>query len=177
MNYFELFEMPVSFSVDQKKLSSQYFALQKKYHPDFFVNADEDEKNNVLEKSSMINKGFKILKDPDATIKYVLEIKGLLPQEEKYELPPDFLMEMMELNEALMDDDILNVEEVETKIFQFQKTLYNEVQTIVEDYSEDRTTEAQLLQVKDYYYKKKYLKRILERLEGMTNIAGDKENS
>ncbi len=171
MNYFELFEIPVSLIVDQAKLPTQYFALQKKYHPDFFTNANEEEQNEVLEKSSMINKGFKTLKDPDNTIKYVLEIKGLLQEEEKYELPPDFLMEMMELNEGLMDEDILNIEETETKIFQLQKSLYSEVQNIIEDYSEDRTTEAQLLLVKDYYYKKKYLKRILERLDGIRNIA------
>ena len=35
----------------------------------------------------------------------------------------------------------------------------------------DNTTNEQLLQVKDYYFKKKYLNRILERLEGMRNIA------
>ncbi len=172
MNYFELFEIPVSLSVPPGELSEKYFALQKKYHPDFFSNAGENEQAEMLEKSSMINKGFKTFKDPDETMKYVLTLKGLLQEEEKYELPPDFLMEMMELNEALMDDDVLNIEEVETKISQLQKTLYDEVQTIVEDYSDDRTTEAQLLQVKDYYYKKKYLKRILERLEGMRNIAG-----
>lgn len=171
MNYFELFEIPVSLIVDQSKLSLQYFALQKKYHPDFYTNATEEEQNEALEKSSLINRGFKTLKDADNTIKYVLEIKGLLQEEEKYELPADFLIEMMELNEALMDDDILNIEETETKIFQLQKTLYTEVQNIIEDYSEDTTTEAQLLQVKDYYYKKKYLKRILERLDGMRNIA------
>ncbi len=79
---------------------------------------------------------------------------------------------MMELNEALMDDDILNIEEVETKIFQLQKALYDDIQNIIENYTEDTTTEPQLLQVKDYYYKKKYLRRILERLEGMSNIAG-----
>ena len=61
MNYFELFEIPVSLIVDQNKLSSQYFALQKKYHPDFFTNATEEEQGEVLEKSSMINKGFKTL--------------------------------------------------------------------------------------------------------------------
>jgi molecular chaperone HscB len=172
MNYFELFEIPVSFIVDQSKLSSQYFALQKKYHPDFFANADKDEQTEVLEKYSMINNGFNILKDPDNTIKYVLEIKGLLQEEEKYELPAGFLMEMMELNEGLMDGDILNIEEVETKIFQLQKSLYHGVQHIIEAYSDNTITEVQLLQVKDYYYRKKYLKRILERLEGMRNIAG-----
>jgi molecular chaperone HscB len=172
MNYFELFEMPVSLIVDQSKLLSQYSALQKKYYPDFFAKTDKNEQPDVLEKSSMINKGFKILNDPDNTIKYVLEIKGLLQEEEKYELPPVFLMEMKELNEGLMDGDILNIEEVETKIFQLQKSLYHEVQHIIEDYSNDTIIEGQLLQVKDYYYKKKYLNRILERLEGMRNIAG-----
>ena len=78
---------------------------------------------------------------------------------------------MMELNEGLMDEDILNIEETETKIFQIQKTLYDEVQNIIEDYTDERTTEAQLLQVKDYYYKKKYLKRITERLNGLRDIA------
>ena len=79
---------------------------------------------------------------------------------------------MKELNEALMDGDILIIEEVETKIFQLQKSLYHEVQHTIEGYSDDTIAEAQLLQVKDYYYKKKYLKRILERLEVMRNIAG-----
>lgn len=171
MNYFELFEMPVSLQVDKKYLQTKYFELQKKYHPDFFSNESEAEQSEVLETSSMINKAYKIFQDNDETIKYVLRQKGLLEEEEKYELPPDFLMEMMELNEALMDVDDSSLEETETKISQLEKHLYDEVQNIIEYYIEDRTTNEQLLQVKDYYYKKKYLKRILERLAGMRNIA------
>ena len=171
MNYFELFEIPVSLIVDQSKLLSQYAALQKKYHQDDFANTVKNERD-ILEKLAMIHKGFTILKDEDNTIKYVLELKGLLPKEEKYELPPEFLAETIELNEELMEGDILNIEEVETKIFQLQKSLYHAVQHIIEGYSDDIITEAQLLLVKDYYYKKKYLQGILERLEGIRNIAG-----
>jgi hypothetical protein len=50
-------------------------------------------------------KGLKILQDRDQTIKYVLQLKGLLEEEEKYQLPPDFLMEMMEMNEKLLEED------------------------------------------------------------------------
>ena len=171
MNYYELFEMPLSLKVDKKHLQDKYFELQKKYHPDFFSNESEEEQADVLERSSMINKAYKIFQDDDETIKYFLQQKGLLEEEEKYELPPDFLMEMMELNEALMEVDDSSLEETETKISQLQKHLYDEVQNIIEHYIEDRTTNEQLLQVKDYYYKKKYLKRILERLDGMRNIA------
>ena len=171
MNYFELFEIPVSLMVDKKYLQDKYFELQKKYHPDFFSNESEQEQAEVLEKSSMVNKAYKTFQNNDETIKYVLQLKELLEEEEKYQLPDEFLVEMMELNEALMEVDDSSLEETETKISQIEKHLYDKVQNIVEYYNEDRTTNEQLLQVKDYYYKKKYLKRILERLEGMRNIA------
>ena len=171
MNYFELFEMPVSLQVDKKYLKDKYFELQKKYHPDYFSNESEQEQADVLEKSSMINKAYKTFQSDDETIKYVLQWKELLEEEEKYQLPPEFLIEMMEFNEALTEVDDSSLEETETKISQLEKSLYDKVQNIIEYYSEDNTTNEQLLQVKDYYFKKKYVRRILERLEGMRNIA------
>ena len=172
MNYFELFSIPVSFLVDKEELSAKYFELQKKYHPDFYTNEDEVQRAEVLEMSSQVNKGFKTLQQPEETIKYILKLKGLLEEEEKYELPPDFLMEMMELNEGLMDTDDSSFQETEVKISQFENSLYAPVRMIIEGYDENVTTSSQLLLVKDYYYKKKYLRRILERMEGMRNIAG-----
>lgn len=171
MNYFELFEMPISLTIDKKYLQDKYFELQKKYHPDFFSNKSDEEQAEVLEKSSIINKAYKTFNNDDETIKYVLQLKGVLEEEEKYELPPEFLIEMMELNETLMEVDDSSLEETETKINQLEKTLYDKVQNIIEYYNEENTTSEQLLQVKDYYFKKKYLKRILERLDGMRNIA------
>jgi molecular chaperone HscB len=163
--------MPVSLQIDPNELSEKYFGLQRKYHPDFFLNVDEQQRAEMLEKSSMINNGLKIFKNADATIKYVLELKGLLQDNEKYELPADFLMEMMELNETMSDPDVLSIEETATKVSQLETQLYQSVQNIIENFIEDRTTDEQLLVVKDYYYKKKYLKRILERLDGIRNIA------
>ena len=43
MNYFELFDSPVSLNIDKSKLAKKYFELQKKYHPDFYTQADEAE--------------------------------------------------------------------------------------------------------------------------------------
>ena len=63
MNYFELFELPVSFKTDKARLAQKYFELQKKYHPDFFVNGTEYEQEQALEISSQLNKALKVLKD------------------------------------------------------------------------------------------------------------------
>lgn len=101
-------------------------------------------------------------------MKYVLQLKGLLAEEEKYQLPPDFLMEMMELNEQLMDAqleaDKVVIEAMKQQINAVQDQIYAPVKTIIEGFDAVNTTEEALLQVKEYYFKKKYLSRILEGL-------------
>jgi molecular chaperone HscB len=163
MNYFELFEIPVSLKIDKASLSKKYFELQKKFHPDFYTQSTEGEQSDALEQSSLINKALKTLQNQDETIKYVLQQKELLEEEEKYSLSPDFLMEMLELNEAVMEEE---PEVVIKKIEAIETELYTEVEAIIDHYKEGITTNAELLRVKDYYYKKKYLQRILDRIEG-----------
>ena len=131
MNHFELFGLPVSIKIDRGKLAQKYFELQKKYHPDFFAQGTEHEQEEALEISSQLNKALKIFKSEDETIKYVLQLKGLLEEEEKYQLPPAFLMEMMELNEELSENSAQQINEIE-------KELYAEVQPIIENYTVPR---------------------------------------
>lgn len=163
MNYFELFEIPVQLKVNKAQLPKRYFELSRKYHPDFFTNAAEEEKNIALEKSALLNKAFKTFQHPDETIKYVLQLKGLLQEEEKFELPKDFLLEVLEINEQLMDDAGKNG--LATRIAQLQSEIYEPVKKIMEGYQEGITSEKELLQVKEYYYKKKYIDRILKELK------------
>ena len=159
MNYFELFGLPVQIKVDAALLARRYFQLQKQYHPDFFTREDSDSQETAMEKSAEINRALKTLKDPDATLFYILQLKGVATPDEKYQLPPDFLMEVMELNESLSEGSA-------TEIQAFEERLYKEVQPILDHYHDDAVTPSALEQLKAYYYKKKYLHRILERLDG-----------
>jgi len=168
MNYFELFDIPVQLKVDRSSLSPRYFLLSKKYHPDYFVKGSEEEQAMALEKSALLNKAWKTFQNPDETLKYVLLLKGLLEEEEKYELPADFLMEVMEINEQLMDTESVSTGQLESRINELQKEIYEPVKKIIECYHEGITTKKELLEVKDYYYKKKYLDRIRRQLTGMT---------
>lgn len=161
MNYFDLFELPVSLQVDQAVLNKKYFELQKQFHPDFFTQADEQDQKEALEKSSDVNKALKIFKRTDDTIKYVLQLKGMLEENEKYTLPPAFLMEMMELNEKLLEED---AEEFKKEVNDLEAALYANVKSIIDNYNDATVSQQDLLQVKEYYFKKKYLHRILDRL-------------
>ncbi len=165
MNYFELYNLPILLHVDAATIKQKFYELSRKYHPDFYTAATADEQADMLQKSSDINKAFKTLSNADETIKYTLQLKGLLEEEEKYQLPNAFLMEMLELNEQAMDakmeGDTAKQQQLQAAIHQLSTTIYEPVKQIVEHYQESATTEKELLQVKEYYFKKKYLNRIL----------------
>jgi molecular chaperone HscB len=165
--YFDLFEIPVQLIVKKEGLSAKFFSLSRKYHPDYYVNDTEEAKAEALEKSAMLNKAYKTFQDAGATIKYVLQEKGLLEEEEKFELPPEFLMEVMEINEAVMDaDNDADKEKLLTQILKLENVTLSTVEAIINNYQEDTTTTEQLLQVKEYYYKKKYIERIRKEIAG-----------
>lgn len=170
MNYFEIFDIPVQLKVDKADLPKRYFELSRKFHPDFYVNTTPSEQNRALEITANLNKAFKTFQSPDDTIKYVLQLKGLLEEEEKYQLPPDFLMEVLEINEKLMDagDSDETKLNLQSAIDNLQSEIYESVKKTVEYYQDGVTSEKELLQVKEYYYKKKYLHRIQQQLNGMS---------
>ena len=167
MNYFELYEIPVQFKPDPGKVKRKFYELSRKYHPDFFSQSGTKEQDEALQTSSMVNRAYKTFQDEDATIRYVLQLHDLIEEEEKYELDKAFLMEVLELNELLMeadpgDDSALH--QIKEKTEELNNELYSGVKPILVNYQEGATSKKELLQVKDYYYKKKYLQRILDKM-------------
>jgi len=169
-NYFDLLGLPVSFTPDRSVLRKNYMEQSRKHHPDYFVNSDSGQQESALQISALLNRAYKTLSNSEATMAYLLQLKGLLAEGEKYVLPPDFLMEMMELNEEVAEASLENNEgaAVKQKIDEVEKRIYEPVKKVIENYREGVTSEEELLQVKDYYYKKKYLERLSGQLGGMS---------
>ena len=165
MNYFELFDIPVSFLPDLVALKKKFYELSRKYHPDYFTGENEADQAEALHISSLVNKAYKVLQNQDETIKYILQSKGLLADDEKYELPPHFLMDMMEINEQWMEANTENNTEkmatIKNQIAELEDEIYQPVKAIIENYKDEESNAEHLLKVKEYYFKKKYLNRIL----------------
>jgi len=131
MNYFELYEIPVSFLADEILIKQRYYANSKKYHPDFFINESEDKQAEVLHLSTLNNDAYRLLTDFDKRVAYILTLTGQISDAEKFVLPPDFLMEMMDINEKMMElsaNDVLAITDITNEIAILEKSLNDYLQ-------------------------------------------------
>ena len=51
MNYFNLYNLPPSLSLNQAVVKERYYALSRKYHPDFYSQGTEEEQAEALTKA------------------------------------------------------------------------------------------------------------------------------
>jgi len=111
-NYFELFELPVRFTLDETVLAGRYKELQRVLHPDRFAAATENERRWSVQAASFVNDGYQTLLKSLPRAVYMLGLAGIsIDEETDTAMPADFLMEQMELREAL--DDATNVEHLD----------------------------------------------------------------
>lgn len=170
MDYFELFGLPVSLKVNKAYNLKKYYQLSKEFHPDHFSLENSSAQENALMMSSEINKAKKILDHSDHRLAYYLTANNLIKTDEKYALSPFFLAEMMDINEELMelefDKDASKLAGIKLALLEKESLLFEEVKLFFE-MDELKIFDNDNLKLKDYYYKKKYLNRILERLNEM----------
>ena len=101
-NFFELFELPVSYEVDLNQVQKKYMELQKLVHPDKFANASDAEKRLSMQQTSWINEAQATLKDPVLRASYLLKLKGTdINLENETTMDAAFLMQQLEMRERL----------------------------------------------------------------------------
>ncbi len=162
MNYFEFYDLPVKFNMDIGQLKRLFLQKSKATHPDYFTLASEEEQDQAMKEAVLNNQAYKVLADKNLRTEYVLSILGIWGEGEKQHLSPDFLMEMMDLNESVMD--ARGDEELTQKVTQVLTNMLQELNKaeapILEEY--DQTGNSALLEnVKDFYFKRKYLERLV----------------
>jgi molecular chaperone HscB len=168
-NYFELYQLTPSFHPPLAAVKAKYYEFSRTYHPDRFAQADNTKKLEALTMAALNNKAYKTLSDADATMAYILKLNNMLQDEEKYNLPPAFLMEMMDINEAVSDyemspdDDTARTQVTQGLAQQFSDWIAK-AETLTQRFDAGDNDNALLVQIKDMYFRKKYLLRIQERI-------------
>jgi len=148
-------------------VKNKFYELSRLHHPDRYAQAGGPALAEALQMAAWNNDAYKTLKNSDATIAYVLKMHGLLEDEEKYALPPAFLMEMMDINEAISDyeqepDNAAMIANAAAMLDEQLNDWDAATEKLTTTYKEDNEV---LLQIKDQYFRKKYLLRIKERID------------
>lgn len=166
MDYFQFYRIPLSFHPDPEELKRLFYENSRLYHPDRFTRAPEEAREQALELSSLNNEAYQVLSDPDRRMRYILQIKGLLEEGATPPLPQDFLMDMMDINEALMElemePDPGQAENIRNQVAELEAEMNHAIAPILASYGDENRD--QLLLIRDYFLKKRYLLRIKENL-------------
>lgn len=168
-DYFQFYELPETFRPDEAALRRKYYALSREHHPDFHATASAEHQQETLNLATLNTNAFRTLSSPDLRMAYILSKHGLL-EEGKQELPNDFLMDVMDLNEQLMElefePDPEAAVSVEHEVDAISDTLDAGIEPVLAGYEglpPDVRPQA-LQQVRTYYLKRRYLLRIRETL-------------
>ena len=101
-NHFDLFGLAPAYALETEALERSYREIQAKVHPDRFAHAGDAERRASLQWTTRVNEAFRILKNPVTRAKHLLELHGVdVAFETNTAMPADFLMQQMELREAL----------------------------------------------------------------------------
>lgn len=101
-NFFEVFDLTPGFAIDLAVLTARYRELQRLVHPDKYAQSSDQDRRLAVQTAANINDAFRTLKDPVERALYLLRLhKVAVDDETARKLDPAFLMEQMELREAL----------------------------------------------------------------------------
>lgn len=158
-DYFQLFELPPSFQVDEALLSQRYRELQKQFHPDRYAAESAAVQKEAMQKAADINTAYSTLRDSVLRARHLLALAGhAVNVESKTVSDTDFLMAQMELREQLEEaSDFSELAALRDEVEDWQESLSRE---FVLDYQEQDWLEAA-----DTVRKMQFMTRLLDEIQ------------
>jgi len=163
-DHFARLGLPRTFKIAIDEVTKSHRALQRKLHPDRFVHESDRVRRLSLEHATLLNDAIRVLRDPVRRGAYLLALRGLDPDAEdtRIRLEPMFLMEIIELREAIseLDGSDAHVERgrMEHQVAARFEGLVDELAAGLED------DEAPLEPLAQLVAQLKYLRRVLDEI-------------
>jgi molecular chaperone HscB len=101
-------------------------------------------------------------------MEYILKLHDLVSEGAKPQLPADFLMEMMDINERLMEvDDSGELGSITAEVLAIEGDINEKLSELTANYTklDHSAQEERRIKIADIYYRQKYLLRIKESLD------------
>lgn len=134
--YFDLFQLPKQFDLDNDQLEQRYHALAAQFHPDKFAGKNSFEQKQAMMMATTVNEAYRVLKNPLDRAAYILQEQGIDPDSPEHtHFPPEFLMQQMEWREAIeearSEKNSPLLTEISTEIQEKQNSLYKQLSILL----------------------------------------------
>nr|CAB3254160.1 iron-sulfur cluster co-chaperone protein HscB, mitochondrial-like [Phallusia mammillata] len=159
-NYFSLLAIKKDFRVSLNELQFNFKKFQILLHPDKYTLKSETERNISETVSSFINKAYFTLLKPLSRGIYLLELHGEYMTEDVNSDDPEFLMEILSLNEQIAESDSIPE----------KRKVFNDVKLIVDDLTikiAESFHGEDIQKAKQHLISYKYYDNILQKLKEM----------
>lgn len=138
-NDFALFGIPERFAQERAALDTRWKELQREAHPDKFAAQGAAAQRIAMQWSVRINEAYQRLKDPVQRAAYLCELHGApINAENNTAMPAAFLMQQMELREALeeaaTEEDLAEIEQQAAEILREQLSIAEQLIDSSKDY-------------------------------------------
>ena len=139
-NYFELFDLDISFFISDTNLKDSYRREIARFHPDKYASKSDSEKLQALQNTSLLNTAFESIKSPLNRASYLLKLDGVDPFDEKdTAMAHDFLISQIELREELeLIESKTDSDQLEGFIERIESRVQSKIESISDAFKDNR---------------------------------------
>ena len=175
-NYFHFFGLDRKLGLDEEALKKRFYELSREWHPDRFMRKSADESALAMENTSLINDGYRTLRDPVKRAEYLLAEEGFpIGEQRSKDVPPELLEEVFELNMALEEmrdgDESARpqLEAARDNFLQMRTSIDGELNSLFQRYdaseSESETAQQAMHEIRGVLNRRRYIDNLLRDVE------------
>ena len=179
-NYFDFFELDRKLQLDGEQLQRRFYELSRRWHPDRFSRKGTSEQALALEATSVLNDGYRTLRDPVKRAEYLLAEEGFpIGEQRSKDVPAELLEEVFELNMALEElksgDDSARpqLESAKQNFLSLRNGVDRELETLFAKYdaadAQSETAKQALHEVRSVLNRRRYIENLLRDVDRALN--------
>lgn len=177
MDPFAVLGLPHQFDLGRKEIESRYRSLQRELHPDRHTKEAAPERRIALLKAMEVNEAYRIVREDVSRGEALMSHHARSRNIGSGESDPEFLMEIMELREALGDAkagrDGDKVRVLAKSVRVSQRLTRDMVASDFSKLGAGEATDVSLMPVRHGLEKLKYYKRFLDEVEVIEDLLLD----
>jgi molecular chaperone HscB len=182
-DFYNFFGIERKLTLNESSLQKRFYELSRQWHPDRFTRKSAEEQRQALDATSLLNDGYRTLRDPIRRAEYLLTEEGFpIAEQRSRDVPPELLEEVFELNMALEelkggDEDARpQLETARQNFIGMRAGIDLELRTLFAKYdgseAQSETAKQALQEIRGVLNRRRYIENLIRDVDRALTPAG-----